>query len=229
MDARVGDQVVTPRQGKPVEIEALWANALAILAGLERRLGEASEAVRLDAKAQRARQRFGEIFWNEAGGFLYDGIDGETRDASLRPNQLLALSLPFPLLAGERAESVLRIVEQKLLTPVGLRTLAPDDPRYHPRCEGSPAERDGAYHQGTVWPWLLGPYLTALVRVRGEAGRERAREILTAFTPHLWDDGIGTVAEIYDGDPPHLARGCFAQAWSVGEVLRVSSKCHNIL
>ncbi|HZF09990.1 MAG TPA: amylo-alpha-1,6-glucosidase [Thermoanaerobaculia bacterium] len=229
MDARVEGREVTPRSGKPVEIEALWANALAILAGLERRLGEASEAVRLDAKAQRARQRFGEIFWNEAGGFLYDGIDGETRDASLRPNQLLALSLPFPLLAGERAESVLRIVEQKLLTPVGLRTLAPDDPRYHPRCEGSPAERDGAYHQGTVWPWLLGPYLTALVRVRGEAGRERAREILTAFTPHLWDDGIGTVAEIYDGDPPHLARGCFAQAWSVGEVLRVSSKCHNIL
>ncbi len=221
MDARVDGREVTPRLGKPVEIEALWTNALSILAGLERRVGEAAEAARLDWKAERARLRFGEIFWNEPGGYLYDCIDGEERDASLRPNQLLALSLPFPLIEGERAESVLRIVEEKLLTPVGLRTLAPDDPRYRPRYEGSPAERDGAYHQGTVWPWLLGPYLTALIRVRGEAGKERVRAILEAFTPHLWDAGLGTVGEVYDGDPPHLPRGCFAQAWSVGEVLRV--------
>ncbi|HEV7517699.1 MAG TPA: amylo-alpha-1,6-glucosidase [Thermoanaerobaculia bacterium] len=227
MDARVDGREVTPRQGKPVEIEALWVNALQILAGLERRLGDAgtaAEAARLDGKAERARLRFGELFWNPASGYLYDCIDGDERDASLRPNQLLALSLPFPLLAGERAESVLRAVERQLLTPVGLRTLAPDDPRYRPRYEGSPAERDGAYHQGTVWPWLLGPYLTALVQVRGEAGQERARAILEAFTPHLWDAGIGTVGEIYDGDPPHLPRGCVAQAWSVGELLRAAGQ-----
>ncbi|MEA2693719.1 MAG: hypothetical protein QOJ16_3106 [Acidobacteriota bacterium] len=222
MDARVEGREVTPRQGKPVEIEALWINALAILAGLERRFGAAAEAARLDGKAERARLHFGELFWNPGGGYLYDCIDGDERDASLRPNQLLALSLPFPLLEGERAESVLRAVEEKLLTPVGLRTLAPDDPRYRPRYEGSPTERDGAYHQGTVWPWLLGPYLTALVRVRGEVGRKRALEILDAFLPHLWDMGLGTVAEVYDGDPPHLPRGCFAQAWSVGEVLRAA-------
>jgi predicted glycogen debranching enzyme len=228
MDARVDGREVTPRLGKPVEIEALWINALSILAGFERRFGDAGEvgeAARLEGKAERARARFGEIFWNEAGGYLFDCIDGEERDASLRPNQLFALSLPFPLIEGEKAESVLRIVEAKLLTPVGLRTLSPDDPRYRLRCDGSPAERDGAYHQGTVWPWLLGPYVTALVRVRGEVGKESARGILEAFTPHLWDMGIGTVAENYDGEAPQLPRGCFAQAWSVGEMLRVLHEC----
>ncbi len=225
MDARVDGREVTPRLGKPVEIEALWINALMILASFERRFGDAAEAARLDGKAERARARFGEIFWHETGGYLFDCIDDEERDLSLRPNQLLALSLPFPLIEGERAESVLKIVEEKLLTPVGLRTLSPDDPRYRLRCEGSPAERDGAYHQGTVWPWLLGPYLTALVRVRGEVGKASARGILEAFTPHLWDMGLGTVAENYDGEAPQLPRGCFAQAWSVGELLRVFHEC----
>jgi predicted glycogen debranching enzyme len=225
MDAKVGDWVVTPRAGKPVEIQALWFNALSILAALRARAGRpaGTGADLLDTAA--VARRFGELFWNEPAGCLFDvvnGKNGEVRDASLRPNQLLALSLPFPLLAGERAERVLRAVEAKLLTPVGLRTLSPDDPAYRPACTGSQKERDGAYHQGTVWPWLLGPYLTALVRVRGEAGRRQGRELLHRFAAHLGEAGLGTVSEIFDAEPPHAPRGCIAQAWSVAELLRAA-------
>jgi predicted glycogen debranching enzyme len=222
MDARVGDQVVTPRIGKPVEVAALWANALWILGQLVARAGRRVEAGALRRRARAARQRFAEVFWNADTGYLYDCIDGEGRDASLRPNQIFALALPFPLLGGERAESVLRTVEAKLLTPRGLRTLAADDPRYRGICAGSAAERDAAYHQGTVWPWLLGPYLTALVRLRGEAGRAKGRELLAGFAPHLGEAGLGTVSEIFDGDAPHAPRGAIAQAWSVAELLRAA-------
>jgi predicted glycogen debranching enzyme len=222
MDARVDGRVITPRTGKPVEVQALWINALSILAALrERCRGDGTE---LRQRAARAAGRFAELFWNEALGYLYDNVEtGEpsgARDASLRPNQLLALSLPFPLVTGARAESVLRAVEAKLLTPVGLRTLAPDDPAYRPACTGGPAERDAAYHQGTVWPWLFGPYVTALERVRGEEGKRQGRALLAAFAAHLGEAGLGTVSEIFDGDPPHTPRGCIAQAWSVAEVLR---------
>jgi predicted glycogen debranching enzyme len=222
MDAKVGDWVVTPRMGKPVEIQALWVNALSILAALRERLG--GDGSDLHQRAARAAARFRDLFWNEDAGCLYDNVSAGGPDASLRPNQLLALSLPFPLVTGERAERILRAVEAKLLTPCGLRTLAPDDPAYCPRCTGGPAERDGAYHQGTVWPWLLGPYLTALVRVRGEAGRRRGRDLLTAFAPHLGAAGLGSVSEILDGDPPHTPRGCTAQAWSVAEILRAAAE-----
>ncbi|HVT59312.1 MAG TPA: amylo-alpha-1,6-glucosidase [Thermoanaerobaculia bacterium] len=223
MDVKVGEEVITPRQGKPVEIQALWYNALQVLAALRQRCGQAAAAAALLAEAARVQRRFGELFWNEAAGFLNDVVDeAGLPDPTLRPNQLLALSLPFPLLEGERAERILRAVEERLLTPVGLRTLSPGDPRYRPAYRGAPAERDPAYHQGTVWPWLFGPYLTALVRVRGAAGRATTREILSRFAAHLGEAGVGSVGEIFDADPPHIPRGCIAQAWSVAEVLRAA-------
>ncbi len=225
MDAKVGDWVVTPRTGKPVEIQALWANALAISAELYDRFGPVDEAAKLRARAEQVRKTFVERFWNEQTGGLFDvadGAEGDGRDVSVRPNQIFALSLPFPLIEGERAERLLAHVEAKLLTPCGLRTLSSDDPRYRPIYLGGPLERDGAYHQGTVWPWLFGPYITALVRVRGEEGKRQGRKILEQFAPHLAEAGIGTVSEIFDADPPHAPRGCPAQAWSVAELLRAA-------
>jgi predicted glycogen debranching enzyme len=215
MDARVGDMVITPRGGKPVEINALWYNVLRIAAALTDEAG-------FTRRAQRVRRVFSERFWNERAGCCFDVIDPE--DTSIRPNQLLAISLPFPLLEPKRAESVLRVCEEKLLTPVGLRTLAPDDPRYRGRLIGNQEERDTAYHQGTVWPWLLGPYITALVRIRGEGGREEGRRLLANMDKHLLEAGVGTISEAFDGDPPHTPRGCIAQAWSVAEVLRVRAE-----
>ena len=145
-------------------------------------------------------------------------------DAAIRPNQLFALSLPHPILESPYAERVLATVERELLTPVGLRSLAPDDPRFIGTYRGGPRQRDGAYHQGTVWSWLLGPYITALVRVRGEAGIVEGRRILAAFEPHLAQTCAGSISEIFDGDPPHAPRGCIAQAWSVGEILRAMAE-----
>jgi predicted glycogen debranching enzyme len=222
MDARVGDEVITPRLGKPVEINALWFNALSILASLERKWGFPAAAQGLAVRAARVRLRFRQLFWNEAAGGLYDVVNGDERDATLRPNQIFALSLPHQLIEGPDAERLLASVESKLLTPVGLRTLSPDDPRFIATYAGPPAERDRAYHQGTVWPWLLGPYLTALVRVRGARGVAEGRKILTAFAEHLDEACAGTISEIFDAMPPHAARGCVAQAWSVGEVLRAA-------
>ena len=218
MDAKVGDWVVTPRQGKPVEIQALWINALAILADLRSRAGR--DAAELGARVRTATERFAEIFWNETDGCLYDVVDGTYRDASIRPNQIFALSLPYPLLPKDKARKVLAVVEAHLLTPVGLRSLAPSDPMYCGRYEGGPRERDGAYHQGTVWSWLLGPYADALVKTHGALAKPRARKALSAIAPHLLEAGLGTVSEIFDGDAPHAPRGCPAQAWSVGEILR---------
>jgi predicted glycogen debranching enzyme len=226
MDARVGDWVVTPRHGKSVEINALWFNALMILSDLEKQFGSETASFLLAIRAGRARDRFRQIFWNADGGYLYDVINdamkGNERDASIRPNQIFALSLPHPLLDGIEAESVLSIVETHLLTPVGLRTLSFQDPRFRPHLIGPPLERDGAYHQGTVWPWLLGPFITAIVRYRGEAGITEGMKILTAFEPHLAEAGVGSISEVFDGAPPHTPRGCIAQAWSVAEVLRAA-------
>lgn len=221
MDGRIGDRPVTPRQGKAVEVNALWANALAILAELEARVGDPEEAKRFSPRAKRVQKQFAEAFWNEEGGFLYDAIGGEP-DASLRPNQIFALSLPFPLLPKPKAARVLAAVEEKLATPVGLRTLSPDHPDYHAAYEGDPMAREGAYHQGTVWTWLLGPYLTALVRVHGAAGRKKALGILRELQPRLAEAGIGSLPEVFDAEAPHSPRGCFARAWSVAEVLRAS-------
>jgi predicted glycogen debranching enzyme len=218
MDAKVGNWVVTPRQGKAVEINALWYNALAIYALLADRFGLPEEG--FNERATAVKMKFQEIFWNEKVGGLYDYIDGDYRDDAIRPNQIFALSLPFPLLEGSRAESVLQLVEEKLYTPVGLRSLSPDHPAYLFHYGGDQLMRDSAYHQGTVWSWLLGPYVSALVKVRGEQARDHAKTILEAITPHLYEAGIGTISEIFDAAPPELPRGCVAQAWSVGEILR---------
>jgi predicted glycogen debranching enzyme len=230
MDAKVGDWVVTPRQGKAVEINALWYNALMIFAELSKRFGDTTVAKQFAQRAEHVKARFAEEFWNEDAGCLYDYIDGpdlpnlnsqENRgDAAIRPNQIFALSLPFSLLDGEKAKQVLKVVEEKLYTPVGLRSLAASEPGYRSHYGGDQWSRDSAYHQGTVWSWLLGPMITAIVRVEGEAGKQRAKQLLENIKPHLCDAGIGTISEIFDAEPPHTPRGCMAQAWGVAEVLR---------
>lgn len=222
MDAKIGDWVVTARAGKPVEVNALWYNALCIGAELAGRFGKHERSAELAAKAGIVRRAFNELFWNDEAGCLYDYVDGRHFDAAIRPNQIFALSLPFPLLDEHRAKKVLRVVEEKLYTPVGLRSLDPAHPSYQSHYSGSPRSRDGAYHQGTVWSWLLGPFITALVRYRGEPGRVRAREVIELLKPHLLEAGLGTVSEIFDGEPPHTPRGCIAQAWSVAEILRAA-------
>jgi predicted glycogen debranching enzyme len=217
MDGRIEGRPVTPRHGKAVEVNALWVNTLRIVAELEARLGDAADGRVLAQKAKRAEKRFQELFWNEEAGQLVD-VAGSS--SALRPNQIFALSLPFPLLPKAKAARVLEAIEAKLYTPVGLRTLAPDHPDYHAAYEGDPDAREAAYHQGTVWSWLLGPYLTALVRVHGAAGRRKAREVIAALEPRLAEAGAGSLSEVFDGEAPHSPRGCIARAWSVAEVLR---------
>lgn len=223
MDAKVGDLVVTPRHGKPVEIQALWMRALEVGERLARRFGETDFANRCQNDRSNAMASFRKRFWYEDGSYLYDVIDGpEGNDASLRPNQLYAISLVDDLVPRDRAQQILHLVKRQLLTPVGLRTLSPYDPRYRGRYEGGVGERDSAYHQGTVWPFLLGPFVTAWIKVYGtsEAVRTQARAFLEGIEAHMNDTCLGQVSEIFDGDPPHTARGCCAQAWSVAEPLR---------
>jgi predicted glycogen debranching enzyme len=227
MDAKVDGRVVTPRSGKPVEVQALWHNALRIVALYAANLGDAFTAARLLALADQARESFAALFWDEESGYLADVVapDG-TRDLTLRPNQLFALSLHRPLLTGARAASALRAVEGRLLTPYGVRTLDPAHPDYRGRFEGGPAERDAAYHQGTAWPWLLGPLVDAHLAVRGNTpdSRRTAAAWLAPLVEHLFGPGMGLLPEVFDGDPPHRPGGCVAQAWSVGEVLRAVLK-----
>jgi glycogen debranching enzyme len=216
MDARVGDRVVTPRTGKAVEINALWYNALRAMAAFARRRREPSE--RWDALADRVQAGF-DRFWNAAAGYCHDVIDTpEGDDASLRPNQILAVSLAASPLPPERQRQVVETCARHLLTSYGLRSLAPTDPRYQGRYGGDSAARDGAYHQGTVWAWLLGPFALAHHRVHGDAAAARA--FLAPLAHHLDDHGLGSIAEIFDGDPPFRPGGCIAQAWSVAETLR---------
>jgi predicted glycogen debranching enzyme len=220
MDARVGGQAVTPRVGKPVEVQALWLNAL--------RIGNAFSPRRL-AVFRGGSRAFRARFWHEAGGHLHDVVDVDHRpgavDASFRPNQVLAVGgLPLPLLTGTRARRVLDAVEARLLTPMGLRSLAPEDSAYVPHYQGDARERDAAYHQGTVWPWLIGPFAEAWVRARGgtaAAKREARARFLAPLLQHLDEAGVGHISEIADGDPPHTPRGCPFQAWSLGEALRL--------
>jgi len=222
MDVKIGDKVVTPRMGKPVEIQALWYNALRVIERLSAAFGDADASSRYGAMAERARDRFLEIFWNDAAGCLYDVITDNGPDASIRPNQIFAVSLPYPLLTGEKAIGVLEVIEWELLTPYGLRTLSPRDPEYRGRYGGDPASRDSAYHQGTVWPWLLGPFLTAYAQLHGRTPEVRGRidRFLDPMRQHLLEAGLGQISEVFDGDPPHHPGGCIAQAWSVAEVLR---------
>jgi len=220
MDAKIGDWVVTPRQGKAVEINALWYNALMIFTELSKSFGNAAAAKMFADRAKKVKTRFLEVFWEEQNGYLYDYVDGDHRDSDKRPNQIFAFSLPFPLIEGEKASRILNLVEEKLYTPVGLRSLSPDDSKYRPHYGGGSFERDSAYHQGTVWSWLLGPYIIALVRVEGTAGRKRAEKMIKEFKYHLSEAGVGTISEIFEGIAPHGPRGCIAQAWGVGEILQ---------
>lgn len=220
MDARVDGRVITPRRGKPVEISALWVNALRITAALHARFGRPTRARVLDGLAETATARFEELFWNEPEKGLDDVVERATYDASRRPNQLYALALPWPLLAGDKARTVLATVDEHLLTPAGLRTLDPEHPDYRGRYEGGPAERDGAYHQGTVWPFLLGAWADATLRCGGARGRARVRRHLETFANHLAEAAVGSISEICDGEAPHAPRGAVAQAWSVAELLR---------
>jgi predicted glycogen debranching enzyme len=216
MDAKVGDWVVTPRRGKPVEINALWYNALCAMAGLARVAGQPPAA--WDEMARRAAAGF-ERFWNEAAGSCYDVIDGPAGDdPALRPNQIFAVSLPASALSEERQRRVVDACARRLLTSFGLRSLAPGEREYRGRYGGGPVERDGAYHRGTAWGWLLGPFALAHLRVHGD--RDAARGFLEPMAHHLDDYGLGSIAEIFDGDPPFAPRGCIAQAWSVAETLR---------
>jgi predicted glycogen debranching enzyme len=222
MDARVGEQPVTPRHGKPVEIQALWFNALRILEDFARRFEDTTAAVFLGHLAQKVQDRFNELFWNPKLNCLYDVVNGDFLDDSIRPNQILALSLHHSILDPSRHQAVLEIVERELLTPMGLRTLSPRDPRYRPHYEGDVESRDSAYHQGTVWPWLMGPFISAYIKNGGPAEREQALRLLGAFAPHLNSAGLGYVSEIADAEPPFTPRGCIAQAWSVAELLRAA-------
>jgi predicted glycogen debranching enzyme len=219
MDAKVEGWVVTPRRGKAVEINALWYNALRLLEGWQRRRGS-STADRIGSLAVRVRRSFNERFWNGATGCLFDVVDGESGDdPACRPNQVLAISLDHPVLDPSRWAAVLGVVEAKLLTPVGLRSLAPGHPDYKPRYFGDLRARDAAYHQGTVWTWLLGPYCDALRRLRPE-DPGLLRRLFRGLIAHLDEAGVGTISEIFDAEPPYAPRGCIAQAWSVAEVLR---------
>lgn len=223
MDAKIGDLVITPRAGKAVEIQALWYNALLIMADLAAEFGDRDDETRYRAMADLCKLSFNGAFWNETDECLYDVVINGERDAAIRPNQIFAVSLKHSMLDGERAAKVVAKVEKELLTPVGLRSLSPDDPTYCPTYIGSPFDRDSAYHQGTVWGWLIGPFVDAYRKVHGESveTETRVKQILSGFETHLAEAGLRQISEIFDGDSPHHPRGCFAQAWSVAEVLRV--------
>jgi len=223
MDAKVRDWVVTPRIGQPVEIQALWYNALRIMENFAHRFGDGSGEKSYQAMSTAALWNFNRSFWNDKGGYLYDVIDHGLADASIRPNQIFAVSLAHSMLSAERASKVVAHVQQHLLTPYGLRTLSPDEANYHGRYGGDQLSRDAAYHQGTVWPWLMGPFLRAFLKVNGgsAAARYQAEEWISHLKTHVSDAGLGHVSEIFDGDPPHRPVGCIAQAWSVAELLRV--------
>lgn len=219
MDAKVGDWVVTPRRGKAVEVNALWYNALRLLEGWLR--GEQDDRAReIRADADRAQRSFNQRFWYATGQYLYDVVDGETGDDdACRPNQIFAMALPNPVLDKDHWPAVLKVVADRLLTPVGLRSLAPGHADYKSKYFGDLRARDAAYHQGTVWCWLIGPFIDAWIRVHSE-DRSGARRFLQGFADHLGEECVGSVSEICDAAPPYTPRGCVAQAWSVAEVLR---------
>ncbi|THU34897.1 glycogen debranching protein [Niastella caeni] len=220
MDARIGNWVVTPRMGKPVEIQALWYNALIIFAELLALNDQPADAAIVRTSAVRVKESFLQKFWYAEGNYLYDVIDEQGRpDATLRPNQLFAISLPFPLIDDGKAAAVLAVVTEKLYTPVGMRSLSPDDARYTGVYEGDPYKRDSSYHQGAAWSWLLGAYIDVIMKLDGSGNK--ARTVINNFRYHLNEGCIGSVAEIFDADAPHRPKGCVAQAWGVAELLRV--------
>ncbi|HWG47693.1 MAG TPA: amylo-alpha-1,6-glucosidase [Gemmataceae bacterium] len=220
MDAKCGDWVVTPRRGKAVEINALWYNALRRLEHWEREFGDEAKAQTVAKHAELARRSFNQRFWYAEGGFLYDVVDGEKGDdPSCRPNQLFAISLSNPVLDKERWPAVMDVVRARLLTPVGLRSLAPGEPDYKPTYHGDLRSRDAAYHQGTVWPWLIGPFIDAWLKMHPD-DRTGARRFLQGLADHLEEACLGSISEVADAEAPFTPRGCIAQAWSVAETLR---------
>ena len=222
MDAKIGDWVVTARTGKAVEIQALWYNALCTMEQFARSLGDADRADHYGQLATFALASFNHQFWNEQEHCLYDVVENGVGDPSIRPNQVIATSLKYTMLTPERARAVLAKVESELLTPVGLRTLPQNDSRYIGLYQGDPLKRDSAYHQGTVWPWLLGPFITGYVKAFGKtpATLDKVSRWLEPLQAHLSQAGLGSISEIFCADPPHSPCGCIAQAWSVAEVLR---------
>ena len=222
MDAKVGDWVVTPRRGKTVELNALWYNALCLAQSWTAQYG-GGEALDLAGHAARARESFNRRFWYEKGGYLYDVVDvigGEGGDdTSCRPNQVFAVSLPHPVLDRDKWDPVMKVVRERLLTPAGLRSLAPGEPDYKSRYYGDLRARDAAYHQGTVWAWLIGPYVDAALKLP-DVNRQELRDMLASFDHHLDEACVGQISEVFDAEAPFLPRGCVAQAWSVAEVLR---------
>lgn len=222
MDAKIGNTAFTPRAGKPVEIQALWFNALCEMASWGRCFEDHNTAAICTEWSRKIAANFAPIFWNEAENCLYDCVDGDEKDGSIRPNQIFAVSLPHQLLSDAQNRAVVEVVQRELLTPVGLRSLSPRDSRYRARYEGDQWQRDSAYHQGTVWGWLLGPFLTAYLDVNQQSDEAKAQinQWLSPMIAHLGEAGLGSISEIFDGDAPHQPRGCFAQAWSVAETLR---------
>jgi predicted glycogen debranching enzyme len=221
MDAKIGDYVVTPRIGKPVEINALWYNALRITAEWAAKIGSSADALALTSQANATHSSFSRRFWNEQTGCLYDVLTPTANDAGIRPNQLFSVSLPFPLIQRERAQSVVIVVRDRLLTPVGLRTLAPGDPAYRPRFEGDMRSRDCAYHQGTVWPWLVGPFIGAYLYAFGHSSFSVAycEKILQSVEDQFAACCVGSISEVYDAEPPQNPGGCPAQLWSVAQLI----------
>jgi predicted glycogen debranching enzyme len=228
MDAKVGDWVVTPRMGKPVEVNALWYNALRIMEFFMKDLHFEGDAEFYRIKANMVLKSFNQQFWNPSANCLHDYIDGTYKNEDVRPNQIYALSLPFPLVDKKNGKEILNKVRSELLTPRGLRSLSPDHPDYKAKYLGAILERDGAYHQGTVWSHLTGAYINALFYVHGEDAHREAGEVVNAMANHLSEAGLGSISEIFDADAPHRARGCYAQAWSVAELLRAAIE-HQLL
>jgi predicted glycogen debranching enzyme len=228
MDAKVGDIAITPRSGRPVEIQALWYNALRTVEELGREFMDSVFADYCAGFANRLQENFERVFWNEDAECLFDVVTESGPDASIRPNQVIAVSLRHCLLSKEKVLSVLKASERELLTPYGLRTLAPSDPKYRPRYEGDVWGRDSAYHQGAVWPWLAGSFFSAKIRNAEDIGLAlaEAQAWLDRFSSHLEEAGLGQISEIFDAEEPHNPRGCIAQAWSVAELLRLAKSVH---
>jgi predicted glycogen debranching enzyme len=224
MDAKIGDTAFTPRSGRAVEIQALWYNALRILEEFDRHFGDTDAANDHAEIADSLQNNFERVFWNEEGGYLYDVVGHSGGDGSIRPNQVIAISLRHCLLDQQRALQVLEVAERELLTPFGLRTLSPSDRQYRGIYQGNSWSRDSAYHQGTVWPWLAGPFFTAKLRFAEDQKKavEETETWLAGFSRHLKEAGLGQISEIFDGNAPWRPRGCFAQAWSVSELLKVA-------
>jgi predicted glycogen debranching enzyme len=225
MDAAVGNTPATPRMGKAVEVQALWYNALRTVELLANKFGEKKEAEEYARMAETTKKSFTEKFWNARNSCLFDVVNADGRDDSSRPNQILAVSLDFSMLDNEKNERIVDFVQRELLTPYGLGTLARTDPRYVGIYAGDRGIRDNAYHNGTAWPWLIGPFATAFLRTKGysELRRKYVWNAILAplVTTQLLRAGLGSLNEIFDGDPPNNPRGCIAQAWSVAEALRV--------